>query len=161
MQSQTRIAVLQSIFLVVALSLVGVPALAGTAVQPTGMDGTVSANAEADATNGSGGGESLAGETVTLHVSSGDGIERATFSFEMTENGRIEGLERGARENATVEMRTDRQTFERVAHAPNPERAFRAAIERGDVETRVADDADDDEWNVFSGVEELARSLGL
>lgn len=159
MQSQTRIAVLQSIFLVVALSLVGVPALAGTAVQPTGMDGTVSENAEADATNSSG--ESLAGETVTLHVSSGDGIERAMFSFEMTENGRIEGLERGARENATVEMRTDRQTFERVAHAPNPERAFRAAIERGDVETRVADDADDDEWNVFSGVEELARSLGL
>jgi hypothetical protein len=157
-QSQTRIAVLQSILLVVALSLVATTVVAGTAGQPTGMDGTVYANAEANATDGSG--ESLAGETITLHVSGGNGAEQ-TFSFEMTENGRIDGLERGAREDATVEMRTDRQTFERVAHAPNPERAFRAAIERGDVETRIADDADDAEWDVFSGVEELARSLGL
>lgn len=159
MQSQTRIAVLQSILLVVALSLVGVPALAGTTAQSNGMDGTGYANAEADAAGGSG--ESLAGEAVNLRVSSGDGVAGATFSFEMTEKGRIAGLERGAREDATVEMRTDRQTFERVAHAPNPERAFRTAVERGHVETRVADDADDADWDVFNSVEELARSLGL
>jgi len=145
--------------LVVALSLVAVPAVAQVRGQSAGAGHGVDANAEADATDG--GSESLAGETVNLHVSGGDGADGATFSFEMTEQGRIAGLERGARADATVEMRTDRGTFERIAHAPNPERAFRTAVERGAVETRVADDADDEAWNVFDGVEELARSLGL
>ncbi|SFR87825.1 hypothetical protein SAMN05216559_0411 [Halomicrobium zhouii] len=158
MQSQTRVAVLQSILLVVTLSLVGVPALAGTAAQSPEMDGTVAANAEANATDG--GNESLAGETVTLHVSGGEGTERV-FSFHVNESGGIEGLERGAREDATVTLRTDEKTFERIAHASDPERAFRTAIERGDVETRIADDAADAEWDVFESVEELARSLGL
>lgn len=158
MQSQTRIAVLESILLVVALSLVGVPAVAQGAGQSMGVGQGVYANAEANATDG--GGESLAGETVTLLVSGGDGTERV-FSFHVNESGGIEDLERGAHEDATIEMRTDEKTFERIAHTSNPERAFRTAVERGHVETRVAGDSDDAEWDAFESVEELARSLGL
>lgn len=157
MVSQTRTAVLQSILLVVALSFVAVPAVAQGAGQSMVADERVGAGA---------GTESLAGETVNLRVTAADGAER-TFSFEVTEDERIEDLERGPREDATMGMHTDGATFQRIAHAPNPERKFQTAVERGAVETRSADasdaadasdEADDD---VFDDVAELARSLGL
>lgn len=158
MVSQTRIAVLQSILLLVILSLVATPAVAGGAAQPATADETVGANAEVDPADA--GDDELAGETVNLHVSNGGGSERV-FSFDVTEDERIENLERGPREDATVEMHTDQSTFERIAHAPNPEQKFRTAIQQGNVEMRDASAPDDDELDVFDGVSELADALGL
>lgn len=158
MVSQTRIAGGKLILLLVTLSLVATPAVAQAAAQPVTTDGTDNANVEADQAGT--GDDQLAGETINLHVSGADGSERA-FSFEMTENGRIDDLERGAREDATVAMRTDRATFKRIAHAPDPKQKFRTAIQHGNVEMRDVDAPEDTEWDVFDSISELARSLGL
>ena len=158
MVSQTRIAVLQSVLLLATLSVVATSAVAGAAAQPVTTDGTFDANVEADPADA--GADELAGETINLHVSYGGGPERV-FSFEMTENGRIENLERGVREDATVAMRTDRATFERIAHASDPEQKFRTAVQHGNVEVRAVDAPADAEWDVFDSISEVARSLGL
>lgn len=141
-----------------AVAMLATPAVAQAPDQADLAADRVSENVDAGGAGQAA--ERLAGETINLHVTGADGSER-TFSFEVTENSQIEDLERGAREDATMEMYTDNSTFQEIAHAPNPEQRFRATVERGDVETRVTSSPDDAEWDVFSGVEELARSLGL
>jgi hypothetical protein len=145
------------ILLVVSLTMIATPAVAQASVQPELSGNSFAAEVEAD---GAGtGSDRIAGETVNLHVSGGGGD--ATFSFAVTGDGRIEELERGARDDATVSLATDRATFKAIAHAPNPEQQFRTALEDGDVSARRDDVQENEEWDVFGDAEELARSLGL
>lgn len=168
MLSQTKITGTTVVVLVVALSMVATPAVAETQQQPDWVDetfadsstmvSTYNENVDADALGTAGG--QLAGETINLDVTAADG-STATFSFEMTEDLRIENLDRGPREDATMEMHTERSTFEAIAHAPNPERKFRTAVEQGDVEIGGVGVVNSAKWGVLNGVAEFARSLGL
>lgn len=76
-------------------------------------------------------GDRLADRSVNVYVDGDDGT--AVFSFAMDERNRITDLRQSARDDADLEVRTDRRTVERIASAENPAAAFRDAYQNGDI----------------------------
>ena len=76
-------------------------------------------------------GDRLAGRSANVYVESDDGA--AVFSFAMDEDNHVTDLRPEARDDADLEVRTDRATVEAIATADNPAGAFRDAYKGGDI----------------------------
>jgi uncharacterized Zn-binding protein involved in type VI secretion len=111
----------------------------------------------ADADLGAAAGQ-LRNETVNLYVSA-DGGE-AAFSFRTDGKNRIEGFQRGHREEATVRMETTRATVERLTNADAPAQAFREAILDDDISIRGIGTLNELKWRVLNGIKHLAAFFG-
>lgn len=107
----------------------------------------------ADANLGPAAGQ-LKNETVNLYVSA-DGGE-AGFSFRTDSKNRIEGFQRGHREEATVRMETTRATVERLTNADAPAQEFRKAVLDDDIRIRGLGTLNELKWRVLNGVKHLA-----
>lgn len=81
---------------------------------------------------GDGSPDLLADESVNLVVE--DGQTRTVLSFEVAGDGTIEDVRAGTGEDATVRLRTDRDTMAEINDADDPATALRRAIERESVE---------------------------
>lgn len=105
-------------------------------------------------------GRALASERVNVIVTTADG--EAAFSFETDGTGRIEGVDRGPRDDASVRMETDPETVDRIAEASTPVTEFHRAVKDGDIAIRGIGRINRIKWRILTGVSdvlEIARAL--
>ncbi len=76
--------------------------------------------------------DQLKNERVNLIVTDGDGTQ-GTASFRMNAQLQIQELEQGTRDDATLQMTTDRATIDRILGSNNPTNAFQNALTDGDI----------------------------
>ncbi|MEA5407134.1 hypothetical protein VB773_05770 [Haloarculaceae archaeon H-GB2-1] len=100
----------------------------------------------------------LKGEKINLVISDGQTAEVATFSFRMDNELRITELKKGARDDATLEMATNRQTVQKINEANSPGFVFRNAIKSRDISINGVSTVNKIKWTVINGV---GGALGL
>jgi hypothetical protein len=100
----------------------------------------------------------LKGERVNLVITDRSSGETATFSFRMNSELQITQLKQGARDDATLQMTTNRATVERINEANSPGAVFRNAIKSRDIKISGVSTINKVKWTVINGV---GGALGL
>jgi len=103
--------------------------------------------------------DQLKGEVVNLRVEGDDG-STATFSFEVTDDHRIEGLQQGTRDDATLKMTVEKDAYERITSAEDPSAAFKSALRSGDVGISGIGAVNGVKWGAINVAADVARGLG-
>jgi hypothetical protein len=101
----------------------------------------------------------LKNERVNLVVTDANG-EAGTASFRTDENLRIQEFTMGTRDDATVEMRTDRRTLNSILASSSPVHAFMDAIVHEDITISGLGPAAQVKWVVLNVVADLVRMFG-
>ncbi len=97
-------------------------------------------------------------ERVNLVVTDSDGSQ-ATASFRLDSELKIQELQQGTRDDATMKMSTDRQTVDRIVESNNPSRAFQNAIQNGDITIDGIGTINAVKWVVINNAANLIRSF--
>lgn len=113
-------------------------------------------DAEAETADLGFGASQLAGEVVNLHVA-GEG----TYSFEVGDHLDIEEISGCGREDATVEIETDRETVRTIGQSDRPTREIRTAYVRNDIRVDGIGTVNAAKWTVLNGAKAVVDWLPL
>ena len=102
----------------------------------------------------------LKNERVNLIVTDANG-ETGTASFRTDSDLRIQEFSMGTRDDATIQMTTDRATINGILDSPSPANAFVNAIANGDVTISGLGTVAQVKWVVINTIADLARAFGL
>ncbi|WP_318569517.1 hypothetical protein [Salinigranum marinum] len=87
----------------------------------------------------------LGGEVVNLRVA-----DRGTYSFELGENLEVEDVRGCGREDATLDIETDRGTVHEIAESDAPGREIGRAYRRDDLHVEGVGTVDAVKWTVLN-----------
>ena len=101
----------------------------------------------------------LQGEKVNLVVDDPANGTEASVSFSMNDDLQMQELALGTRDDATIRMRTDKATMDRIIAANNPVSEFRLAVRDDDITISGIGTVSVVKWAVFNVVGDVLRGI--